>query len=197
MRAIDTYLDGFNTLKDEPGHVMEAHLFCRARNEEFTQCMMFDANTADANMVGIKYIVSERLFDGLPAEEKLLWHPLNYEILSGQLVASGLPDMAEHAFMEKKLNAYAKTWRTWDVGAANSKSLPLGPAQLAWSFNADGELPESVLRERDKRMNIDTSQKREARKDLSDASHAQRGVNALSSAYPSRQQPSYVVERSD
>ena len=166
VRAIDTYLDGFHTLYNDSGHVMEAHLFCRARNEEFTQCVMFDANTADANMVGIKYIVSERLYQSLPADEKLLWHALDYEVLSGQLVAAGLPDVAEHAFMQKKLHAYAKTWRTWDVGAPNSKSLPLGQAALGWSLSADGQLPEAMLRERDKRMNIDTAQKREARKDL-------------------------------
>ncbi|MDB4972075.1 MAG: hypothetical protein JWN48_416 [Myxococcaceae bacterium] len=171
VRAIDTYLDGFNRLKDDAEHVMESHAFCRARNEEFTQCVLFDANTADANMVGIKYIVSERLYQSMPDEEKALWHPLNYEILSGQLVAAGLPDVAEHAFMEKKLNAYAKTWRTWDTSAANSKTLPLGQAALGWSFNADGELPEPLRQERDKRMNIDSAAKRVARTDLAAKAH--------------------------
>jgi hypothetical protein len=42
---------------------------------------------ADANLIGIEYILSERLFETLPDDEKPSWHPHNYEILSGQLAA--------------------------------------------------------------------------------------------------------------
>ena len=197
VAVIDTYLDGFHTLKDDPSHVMEAHHFCRARNEEFTQCVIFDANTANANLVGIEYIISERLFESLPPEEQQLWHPHNYEILAGQLVAPGLPEVAEHAFLEKKMNSYGKTWHLWDTGAADQKTLPLGPAMLAWSFNADGELSKELAAERDKRMNIDIAQKRASRKDLQGAARPQRGVHALSHSFPGRAVPDYIKERTE
>ena len=197
VAVIDTYLDGFHPMKDDPAHVMEAHHFCRARNEEFTQCVIFDANTTDANLVGVEYIISERLFESLPPEEQRLWHPHNYEILSGQLVAPGLPELAERAFLEKKLNSYGKTWHTWDTTAAEQKTLPLGPAMLAWSFNADGEMPKEVAGERDKRMNLDATQKRAARSDLARMAHPQRGVHALSSSFPGRSVPDFVSERVD
>jgi hypothetical protein len=197
VTVIDTYLDGFHAMKGDPSHVMEAHHFCRARNEEFTQCVIFDANTTNANLVGIEYIISERLFEQLPADEQALWHPHNYEILSGQLVAPGLPELAERAFLEKKLNSYGKTWHTWDTAADDRKSLPLGPAMLAWSFNADGEMPKQLESERDKRMNIDMAQKREARRDLAEQAHPQRGVHALSPAFPGRTVPGFVKERTD
>lgn len=197
VSQIDTYLDGFHPMKDDPSHAMEAHHFCHARNEEFTQCVLFDANTANANMVGIEYIISERLFESLPKEEQKLWHPHNYEILSGQLVAPGLPDVAEHAFLEKKLNSYGKTWHTWDTSAPDQKTLPLGPPMLMWSYNADGEIDEQALRERDKRMNIEAANKREARKDMAGAAHPQRGVHALSSSFPARKVPDFVKERGD
>jgi hypothetical protein len=174
---------------------MEAHHFCRARNEEFTQCVIFDANTANANMVGIEYIISERLFDTLSAEEQALWHPHNYEILSGQLVAPGLPALAEQAFLQKKLNSYGKTWHTWDTGAPEHKSLPLGPPMLAWSFNADGELDERLVKERDKRMNLDSAQKRKDRGGMTARARAQRGVDALAAAFPGRRPIPAVTER--
>lgn len=196
MKAIDSYIDGFHAMKDNPGHTMEAHHFCRAGNEEFMQCVIFDANTANANLVGIEYIISERLFETLPAEERALWHPHNYEILSGQLVAPGLPEVAEQAFLEKKMNSYGKTWHTWDTGAPERKTLPLGPPMLAWSFNADLELDPDVVRERDKRMNIDSEQKRTARSGMIEKAHPQAGVNALEAAFPQRKLPSYVRDRS-
>jgi hypothetical protein len=194
--ALDTYLDGFHAMKDHPEHTMEAHHFCRAGNEEFMQCAIFDANTANANLVGIEYIISERLYDTLSADEQALWHPHNYEILSGQLVAPGLPEVAEHAFLEKKVNSYGKTWHTWDTGAPEQKTLPLGSPMLAWSFNADRELDPLVLQQRDKRMNLDSGRKREARRDLTSKAHPQGGVHALAPAFPNREVPAYVKERS-
>jgi hypothetical protein len=193
--AIDTYLDGFHAMKDDPAHTMEAHHFCRARNEEFTQCVIFDANTTNANMVGIEYIISERLLDTLSAEEQALWHPHNYEILSGQLVAPGLPDVAEQAFLQKKLNSYGKTWHTWNTAAPEQKTLPLGPPMLAWSFNADGEFDERLLKERDKRMNLDSARKRDQRQSMSKDAHPQRGVDALAATFPKRTPLAGVRER--
>ena len=48
------------------------------------------------------------MFDTLPDEEKTLWHPHDYEVLSGQLVAPGLPDAAERALVEQLMNSYGK-----------------------------------------------------------------------------------------
>jgi hypothetical protein len=186
MHAVDTYIDVFHALREQPAHAQEAHLFCRARNEEFTQCVIFDANTANANLVGVEYIISERLYAQLPAEEKPLWHPHNYEVMSGQLTAPGLPEVAEHALAEKKLNSYGKTWQTWDTAQSDAKVLPLGPAMLGWSFNADGELPDELLKARDKRMNIDSRKKREARKDMLGQLHSQQGTSVLAGAFPGR-----------
>lgn len=187
MHAVDTYVDVFHALKDDPQRAQESHLFCRARNEDFSQCSIFDANTANANLVGIEYIISERLYDSLPDAEKALWHPHNYAVISGQMVMPGLPDMAEHAYLERKLNSYGKTWQTWDTTTPEKKTLPLGAAQLAWSFNHDGELPEGLIKERDKRMNIDSRQKQDARRDMRGALHpppGARGEPTLADSIP-------------
>lgn len=182
VRAFDQYLDGFHVMKHDPSLHMEAHHYCRDMNEEFTQCVIFDANTKDANLIGIEYIVSERLFESLPEEEKQSFHPHNYEILSGQLVLPGVPGPAEKAALEKKLNSYGKTWHLWDTGHAGhpaAHDLPVGPAMLAWSYNRDGEMPASLLEQRDRRMNVDTEQKRKDRADLASKAKPQRGTEPL------------------
>lgn len=102
--ALYVYMVGFHAAKQEPAHQMEAHHFCRQVNQDFAQCALFDGNTKQANLIGIEYIISEKLFESLPANEKRYWHPHNYEILSGTLIAPSLPAPAEQAFMKDKLN---------------------------------------------------------------------------------------------
>jgi len=178
---MDVYLVGFHPLKEDPTHQVEAHHFCRQVNEDFAQCALFDGNTQAANLNGIEYIISEKLFATLPEEEKQYWHPHNYEILSGQLVAPGLPEVAEKALMKSKMNSYGKTWHVWNTGSmgAGAEKLPLGKPMLAWSFNHDGEAKPGLVEQRDKQMDMNTSARRKARQDLVALAKPQAGVEAL------------------
>ncbi|MBJ6978359.1 MULTISPECIES: OBAP family protein [unclassified Luteimonas] len=186
VEALDMHLIGFHPMKDAPHIQMEAHHFCRQVNEDFAQCALFDGNGADANLNGVEYIISEAAFERLPQEERAYWHPHNAEILSGQLVAPGIPEAAEHALMRQKINSYGKTWHTWNTrhGVEPGDALPLGPAALAWSFNRDGELDPALLAERDRRMDIDTGERRESRRELRDLARPQSGVDALREHFP-------------
>lgn len=181
LQAFDVYLVGFHPMKDAPDHQLEAHHFCRQVNEDFMQCVLFDGNTRDANLTGIEYIVSERLFESLPQAERQYWHPHNGEILSGQLIAPGLPETAETALMRGKINSYGKTWHLWRTGGIGFEpdSLPLGPPSLAWSFNREGEADPCLLQTRDQRMGVSTGQRRRAREALAQLAHPQEGVDVL------------------
>lgn len=70
LEGMDVYLVGFHPMKEDPMHQMEAHHFCRQVNADFMQCALFDGNTADANLNGVEYIISEKLFESLPEDEK-------------------------------------------------------------------------------------------------------------------------------
>lgn len=180
LEPMDVYLVGFHPMKEDPAHQLEAHHFCSQVNEDFAQCVLFDGNTEDANLTGIEYIISEKLFESLPEEEKKYWHPHNYEILSGQLVAPGLPDIADKELMESKMNSYGKTWHVWSTRTTGEgDKLPLGEARLAWSFNRDGEAAPGLVERRDKRMDINTEEKRRERKDLTPMANPQMGVDLL------------------
>lgn len=193
---LDVYLVGFHPLRDEPMHQMESHHYCFQVNEEFAQCALWDGNTASANLNGIEYIISERLYNGLPEEEKTYWHPHNYEILSGQLVAPGLPPAAEVSLMKGKMNSYGKTWHVWNTGGhlIDGDTLPLGPPRLAWSFNADGEASEPMIQRRDDALKVSTDEKREQRRELVELARPQGGVDLLGESYPGRKKPFGVAE---
>jgi hypothetical protein len=166
-------------MKDDPAHQMEAHHFCRQVNEDLAQCALFDGNTDNANLNGIEYIISERLFETLPGDERQYWHPHNYEILSGQLVAPGIPAVAEEELMRGKMNSYGKTWHVWDTRSDAGTPLPFGEPMLAWSFNRDGEARPGLVEARDERMGIDTEATRRNRAELEPLARPQDGVDAL------------------
>jgi hypothetical protein len=191
------YLVGYHPMKSDPSHQMEAHHYCHQVNQDFAQCVLYDGNTAAANLIGVEYIISEKTFETLDADERQLWHPHNYEILSGQLIAPGLPAVAEKQAMREKMNSYGKTWHTWDskrTGKPEADRLPLGEPMLMWSFNADGEAKPGTLEERDRRFGVDTTEIRESRQELVQLANPQEGVDALKERFTStkRVQPKGV-----
>lgn len=170
------YLVGFHPMRDEPQRQIEAHHYCRMIDEDLVQCILFDGRGPDARLTGIEYIISERLYGELPADERAMWHPHNYEILSGQLVAPGLPATLEKQLMRHLLNGYGKTWHLWE-GAGHR--LPVGSPCLAWSFNRDGEADALLVSARDTRLGIDPAQRRAQRASLAAHAHPQHGVDRL------------------
>ena len=183
LKDFDVYVAGLHCARHDPAMQMEAHHYCRQVNQDLLQCMIFDGNTKDANLIGIEYIVSERAYNTLPAEEQALWHPHNHEILSGQLIAPGLPEAAERAFLAELVNSYGKTWHTWHTGRhdddAPGDPLPMGDALLMWSFNRDGEADERLKADFETAMGVDEAAKREQRRDLAARARPQHGVDLL------------------
>lgn len=186
LKSLDIYLDGFHATKEDPNHQMEAHHYCHQVNEDFAQCALFDGNTRQANLIGIEYIISETLFETLPEQEKKYWHPHNFEILSGQLIAPGIPEMAERQLMKSKMNSYGKTWHVWNsapFGKTGDK-LPLGGPSLEWSLNHDGEALPGLVEQRDQRLNVMANEQRRKRAELSSLAKPQMGVDALKGKFP-------------
>jgi hypothetical protein len=189
LKDFDIYVVGFHCAKQMPDMQMEAHHYCKQVNEDFIQCVVFDGNTESANLIGVEYIISEGLYDQLPAAEQAYWHPHNYEILSGTLVAPDLPAVAEKAMLKLLMNSYGKTWHFWHTGRHDGKgkpghALPMGEAILVWSFNREGEMDPSLLADRDREMDIDSSEKHVHRQDLVKFASPQRGVDALKAQFP-------------
>jgi hypothetical protein len=162
--AINAYLDGFHFYSGRMEQQMEAHHYCAILNDDVIQCVIYDGNAKDAKLMGVEYIVSDRLFAGLPPDEKSLWHSHVHEVKSGQLIAPGIPQAAEHALMSKLIHTYGKTWHTWHTDSGNR--LPLGVPQLMMGFTADGQSDPALISSRDRRFGIDSQAKRMNRADI-------------------------------
>lgn len=164
IQALNAYLDGFHFYSGRPQEQMEAHHYCAVLNEDVIQCVIYDGNVKDAKLMGVEYIISEQLFAALPAAEKSLWHSHGHEVKSGQLVAPGIPEPAEHALMEKLATTYGKTWHTWHTDL--DKTLPLGVPQLMMGFTADGQIDPALVAERDRRLKVDSAEEKRQRADI-------------------------------
>jgi hypothetical protein len=161
---INMYLNGFHFYADDMGRQVEAHHYCTHLNEDLHQCVIFDGNGEGAKLIGIEYIVSEKLFKQLPDGEKKLWHSHHHEVKSGTLVMPNLPDGVEKEAMEKLVSTYGKTFHTWQVDRGDT--LPLGIPQLMMGFTSDGQLKPELLQQRDQRLKVSTGDKRKVREPI-------------------------------
>ena len=91
LNAIHANLCGFHFYAGRPSQQVMAIHYCAGMNEEMRQCIIYDSDRKDARMIGVEYIISERLFNTLPEDEKKLWHSHRYEVQSGQLLAPKVP----------------------------------------------------------------------------------------------------------
>lgn len=162
--ALNAYLDGFHFYNGNMKSQMEAHHYCAIVNEDVIQCVIYDGNVGDAKLMGVEYIVSGKLFQALPPAEQALWHSHVHEVKSGQLIAPGIPDIAEKALMQKLVGTYGKTWHTWHTNL--HQQLPLGVPQLMMGFTQDGQADAAMVAARDARFKVQSAEKRRQRADI-------------------------------
>jgi hypothetical protein len=164
IEAINAYVNGFHFYSGDMSGQMEAHHYCNVLNEDLIQCVIYDGNVADAKLMGVEYIISATLFKQLPEAEKPLWHSHVHEVKSGQLIAPGIPQVAEHELMAKLVGTYGKTFHTWHTD--QQKELPVGVPQLMMGFTADGQADPGMVRARDERFGVSSEENRKRRADI-------------------------------
>jgi hypothetical protein len=77
--------------------------------------LLLSSDDTNAKLIGVEFHITEKLFDGLPADEKRLWHSHAYEVKSGAMLAPRLPDSAEKELMKQMAFTYGKAWSFWDT----------------------------------------------------------------------------------
>ncbi|XP_006459208.1 hypothetical protein AGABI2DRAFT_201214 [Agaricus bisporus var. bisporus H97] len=168
VKQIHQHLCAFHTYSHDRSRHVEAHHFCTHLSPDFHQCVIYDSENPHARLIGIEYIVSEKIFEGLPEEEKKYWHSHKYEVESGLLqmqtkrfVPGAITNFAEKPAMANLQKTYGKTIHTWPVDV--SPELPLGPPSLMMAYTSDEQVPHELVRERDERLGMDTEGQKKRR----------------------------------
>lgn len=136
---------------------IETHHYAARLNEDFLQCAVYDSDRPNARLIGVEYVVSEKVFQGLPDEEKQLWHSHNFEIKEGLWMNPGVPEAVQKQELKGLANTYGKFWCTWQFDRGDR--LPLGPPALMMSpqAQAPGRIPDDVVARRDGKYGVSSS----------------------------------------
>ncbi len=161
INQIHEHLSSIHCYHGEPLRQVQAHHYCSHLNEDLRQCVIYDGPGADAKLIGVEYVISSKLFQQLPVEEKAYWHPHMYEVKAGLISLVGVPEAIEDGEMQKLINTYGKTWHFWQVDRGDV--VPSGPAKLMSTFHMDGEVDDRLVELRDKELGMSTHGKRQRR----------------------------------
>lgn len=139
------------------------------QSSDVRQCILYDSPEPNARLIGIEYMISERLYKTLLEDERKLWHSHVYEVKSGMLIMpkpAAVPDAiweaAETKEMEQVIIIYGKVYHLWQTDRGDK--LPLGKPQLMTSLTAEGQFDfEKYVGDRDRRFGSDAKQKAEKR----------------------------------
>ncbi|KAK2764517.1 hypothetical protein FQN54_009212 [Arachnomyces sp. PD_36] len=177
VKQICAHLNAFHVYASNPTRCVEANHYCSHVTEDVRQCLLYDSPKANAKLLGVEYMITPRLFETLPSEERKLWHTHEYEVKSGMLimpaplVPSSAWEAAETAEMRDIVPLYGKTYHFWQVDKGDK--LPMGPPELMGSFTSEEKVklvnPEGLkglAADRDARFKVNHEQKAEKRKDI-------------------------------
>lgn len=121
---------GYNIHVDAEKHFGDAHPtevahhWCKNVAGGMIECQIYQSDTADAHLIAVETIVPKNTWQGLPAQEKALWHYHREEIPK---VNAKTPDMTpdESKKLVDSLNeTYGKVYVLWDPMSTNN--MPMG-----------------------------------------------------------------------
>ena len=165
LDELHTYLCAFHVAaKDWPkGQQVEAHHYCMSLQSVagMFQCLVLDSNQPGARILGVEYIATKEVLDKIcaaapdAARERQMWHPHDYEVTSGLLVAPNMTRPEEDDFMKTVKGTWGKTIHTW----ADAKCpYPVGTPELMMAFTKDGQIRPELIKARDEALKMSTDE---------------------------------------
>ena len=160
IQNIHLHFCGIHVAKTNPKIQIVTQHFCAPINDEVHQCLLYDSSEKNAKLLGVEYIISDRMYQELPVAEKGYWHPHTYEVLAGGLIGPSMTPADEMNFMKYILTTWGKTWHTWPDPRT---AAPMGDPLLMWSLMADDQVDTAILAERDRQFHVSAKNLREIR----------------------------------
>lgn len=120
---------GVHLLKDLPEYSQVAYHYCKPLNDDVSQCILYDGTGPDARLIGVEYLVTDAVYQTMPAEEKLFWHDHENEIDAGLFRSLTQTGAAEAQTLAAIRPLWGKVVHTWATG----KTYPSGPPRLFWA----------------------------------------------------------------
>ncbi|XAR59286.1 hypothetical protein NMG60_11015059 [Bertholletia excelsa] len=156
IKQMNQHATTFSLYAHDLSRQIETHHYLTRLNQDVVQCAVYDTDDSHGRLIGVQYIISDRIFETLPLEEQKLWHSLEHEIKSGLWVNPRVPEMVVKPELENLAKCYGKFWCTWQVDRGDR--LPMGPPSLMVSpqpLNL-GMVSPALVEKRDVKFGIST-----------------------------------------
>jgi len=124
---------GVHLLKEFPERSVIAYHYCKSLNDDINQCVLYDSTGPDAKLIGTEYLVTDAVYQKMPAEEKIFWHDHKYEVDAGLIRSLTQSGDEEKATLATVRTLWGKIFHTWVSG----QTYPRGPARLFWSVTGE------------------------------------------------------------
>ena len=160
IKQIHAHLCALHAYAADPTRQIPAHHYCTHLTSEIHQCVIYDSPDKGARLIGVEYLISRRLFDTLPVEEKALWHSHQFEVVSGMLQMPGLPELMERPLMHEVAHMYGKIISTWQ---SDIHALPIGSPQIMVSLTQPDMVDKAQLAEQERQTGIKVEDRRQQR----------------------------------
>ncbi|GAB4831510.1 hypothetical protein Ancab_005528 [Ancistrocladus abbreviatus] len=133
---------------------IQTHHFVSRINQDFLQSAVYDSPDSNARLIGVEFIISDRLFAALPPDEQKLWHSHAYEIVSGIWINPGMPELIQKPELQNLARTYGKFWCTWQTDRGDK--LPLGAPALMMSPQPENMafVDAELIKERDDKYRV-------------------------------------------
>ncbi|RYQ89576.1 hypothetical protein Ahy_B09g096147 [Arachis hypogaea] len=112
VKQFSYHVCSFAIYSHDMSRQIETHHYCSRLNQDFLQCAVYDFDDANAHLLGVEYIIFDRIFEDLPDEEKKLWHSHAYEVKLGLLISPRVPEMIAMPELENLAKSYGTFWCT-------------------------------------------------------------------------------------
>lgn len=86
QKGFDIHLDAKHYIKESR---MPVHHWCKMLSNKFVECILFDSDAANANLIGVETIVTNDLWSNFTEEQQKEWHDHATEIIEAEAT---LPD---------------------------------------------------------------------------------------------------------
>ncbi|KAL5732286.1 Oil body-associated protein 2B [Ranunculus cassubicifolius] len=166
IKKMEQHVCTFALYSHDMTRQIETHHYVARINEDVLQCAVYDSDASDAHLIGVEYIVSDKIFETLPEEEQKLWHSHAYEIKSGLWVTPRAPEVLQKPELANLTRSYGKFWCTWQTDRGDP--LPMGAPALMLSPQAVnlGMVHPVLLEKRDAKYGISSAHLMQSRMEL-------------------------------
>jgi len=194
-RDLELYLVDLHFISGNLSAQYIAYHYCHFLSPDFMECTLYNGTKDNSRLTGTEYFITEKVFKGLPLEERKLWHSHPFEVKTGLFVAPDLTADDEFKVMEWLMGTYGKVTESWRYDL----DFPLGVAQLGMALALDTQVDWALADEMDKVLNLTTThqQRRQQRESLVTPTKVEGADNYLTTGEASQYEVYYIMMKNN